>query len=277
MSRSNRGSSGSARPVPSGCQAGNGGVPDQIGDEELLRICGAAGDDSRITSACKADLRASSALISAYAARHHRLLSVALALLTVVLAQLSPWTTGPVAVGAIQAVVQTAEYVDRSVLESAAVRIASLHWLDVEPEIVTLIVRSGVTGAVRLGFLAERDCPGHRSVVGATPSGITRARQLAAAATGTVHAAPPIASKVQLGAPGEPCRVLGKPKPALTDAQHAVVTALIAAGDTGMRKDSLEDLRPSARRILRQLRQDRDWAAVISMPGQTNGRYRIRT
>ncbi len=81
---------------------------------------------------------------------------------------------------------------------------------------------------------------------------------------------------VQLGRPGEPCVVLGKQKKPLTDGQYAIVSALVKAGDEGMTKDQLEVVRPSARRILKKLREDADWAQVILMPGQTNGRYRVK-
>lgn len=295
MTRSNRGSCRSARHVTSERVAGHAGDPDPVSDEVLLRICGAAHDDPRITPACGTDLRSSSALIGAYAPRRHRLLCAALALLTAVLAQLSPWVMGDAALGGTQPITEACGWVDRAVLQGAAVRIASLHWPDVEPEIVALVVQSGVDGAARLGFLSERACAGNRSIVAVTSYGITRARQVAAAAMPSIdaergharrersraHAAAgdvvPVGPKVQLGLPGEPCRVLGKLKRALTDAQHAVVSTLISAGDAGMSKDSLENVRPSARRILRQLYGDSDWAKVIVMPGQTNGRYRIRT
>lgn len=81
--------------------------------------------------------------------------------------------------------------------------------------------------------------------------------------------------KVVLGKPGTPCRVLNKEKPALTDAKYAVVKALLDAGKEGLTKDALEAVRSSARRILNDLREDPDWAEVILMAGQTNGRYRI--
>lgn len=82
---------------------------------------------------------------------------------------------------------------------------------------------------------------------------------------------------VVLGRAGDPCTVKGKPKKALTDGQHAVVAALIEAGDEGLTKDAIEAVRSSARRMLDDLRKDSDWAGVIIMPGQTNGRYRVRT
>lgn len=82
---------------------------------------------------------------------------------------------------------------------------------------------------------------------------------------------------VVLGRAGDPCTVNGKPKKALTDGQHAVVAALIEAGDEGLTKDAIEAVRSSARRMLDDLRKDSDWASVIIMPGQTNGRYRVRT
>lgn len=75
---------------------------------------------------------------------------------------------------------------------------------------------------------------------------------------------------------GDPCMVLGKEKPALTDGQHAVIEALLEAGDNGMSKDPLEAVRSSALRMLRNLRNDCDWEKVIQMAGKTNGRYRIK-
>jgi hypothetical protein len=86
----------------------------------------------------------------------------------------------------------------------------------------------------------------------------------------------PVPPAVEVGAPGAPCSVLGKQKRPLTDGQRAVVAALMKAGDEGMTKDALETVRVSARRMLRRLREDRDWAEVILLPGQTNGRYRIK-
>lgn len=82
---------------------------------------------------------------------------------------------------------------------------------------------------------------------------------------------------VVLGRAGDPCTVKGKEKKALTDGQYAVVAALIEAGDEGLTKDAIEAVRSSARRMLDDLRKDSDWAGVIIMPGQTNGRYRVRT
>ena len=87
--------------------------------------------------------------------------------------------------------------------------------------------------------------------------------------------ATPANPAVQLGRRGEPCQVCGKNKRALTDAQYSVIQALQEAGEEGLTKDALEAVRPSARSILKNLRRDPDWASVILMPGQTNGRYRI--
>jgi hypothetical protein len=63
----------------------------------------------------------------------------------------------------------------------------------------------------------------------------------------------------------------------LTDGQHAVVAALLKAGAEGLSKDALESVRSSARRILKVLSKDSDWANVILRPGKTNGRYRIKS
>lgn len=87
----------------------------------------------------------------------------------------------------------------------------------------------------------------------------------------------PARAMIDLGLPGDCCYVLGRKKRPLTDAGRAVVAALIDAGANGERKDSLQQVRPSALRILKELRKDRDWARVIIMAGRTNGRYRVRT
>ena len=72
--------------------------------------------------------------------------------------------------------------------------------------------------------------------------------------------------------------MLGRKKKPLTDAQYAIVAALIEAGHEGLAKDALVAVRPSARRILKNLeKKDPDWAKVILMAEQTNGRYRINT
>lgn len=81
---------------------------------------------------------------------------------------------------------------------------------------------------------------------------------------------------VQIGRPGEPCIVLGKQKKPLTDGQYAVISALLQAGEDGLTKDGVEAVRPGARQILRRLKQDEEWDKVVLMPGQTNGRYRVR-
>lgn len=92
----------------------------------------------------------------------------------------------------------------------------------------------------------------------------------------TTRQADPGGPTVVLGRPGMPCRVLNVEKSALTDAEHAVVDALLKAGAHGLSKDALESVRPSARCILKRLSKDPDWAKVISRPGKTNGRYRLR-
>ncbi len=87
----------------------------------------------------------------------------------------------------------------------------------------------------------------------------------------------PSGPAVDMGSPGENCRVLGIEKKPLTDGQRAVVSVLLNAGADGLSKDAIEHVRASARRILKTLAKDEDWAKVILLPGQTNGRYRIKT
>lgn len=108
-------------------------------------------------------------------------------------------------------------------------------------------------------------------------AGRTAKRRVPAKRTKTKR--PNIRSKpcICLGKPGEDCWVLGKNKGTLTDSQRAVLSALLEAGSKGLKKDSLERVRASARRILRKLREDEDWAKVIMMPGKTDGRYRVKS
>lgn len=87
---------------------------------------------------------------------------------------------------------------------------------------------------------------------------------------------PGLRLRISIGDPGMPSMVDGKAKRPLTDAERAVVGALLEAGDAGLAKDSLEKVRSSARRILKELRKDADWARAILMPGRTNARYRLR-
>ncbi len=73
---------------------------------------------------------------------------------------------------------------------------------------------------------------------------------------------------VVLGRLGEPVIVRGKVKPRLTRQGYKVVKALLAAGERGLSKEELEGLCPTGRRILRTLREDEDWDAVIQMAGR---------
>ncbi len=83
------------------------------------------------------------------------------------------------------------------------------------------------------------------------------------------------ASRVVLGIPGKSSWVNGKEKKPLTDSQHAIIYRLFEAGSAGLTKDEIESIRPGARKTLRNLKKDEDWNTVISMPGRTDGRYRI--
>jgi hypothetical protein len=84
---------------------------------------------------------------------------------------------------------------------------------------------------------------------------------------------------VQLFGPGEQPKVKGKLKPALTVERYNTVQALIQAGDKGLTKDKLDEKsgHTEARKALADMvKKDRDWKAVIVMPGETGKRYRIR-
>jgi hypothetical protein len=138
---------------------------------------------------------------------------------------------------------------DEALVVSAA---SSLHGRgrQLEAAIETLLATSALSGS-------SVDEPSHTHSRGA-PANLTTVPRLV------------------LGEAGDPCVVLGNKKPPLTDGQRAVVVALLEAGEEGLTKDAIEAVRASARRMLEDLRRDPDWKAVILMPGQTNGRYRVR-
>ncbi len=87
---------------------------------------------------------------------------------------------------------------------------------------------------------------------------------------------------VRLGKPREPVFVLGKEKPHLTAARHAVIKALLWAWEQrrGLNKDELDDKsqHESAHKILYRLcAKDKDWAQVIDLPkGHWGEGYRLR-
>jgi hypothetical protein len=89
---------------------------------------------------------------------------------------------------------------------------------------------------------------------------------------------PAPAPAVVLNGPGKPPVVRRRKKDPLSTAQYDVVSALLAAGDGGLTKDKLEEnsRHADARGILRRLARDPDWGAVISFPGKTGRRYRVR-
>jgi len=266
----------------------------------LLEICRASEDDPEVTAELRARLRSVPALMGEpYARRGHRL-ELALALLTAVLGRLRRYNPTHLPFGYAGPTIRSHNWVEREGLERVGKQIAGLMWPTLSAETVAVAIEQAVCEAVRLGFLEQQQYDawrpgmpsgsGWRKAVAMTPYGMLKAEsampESVADASGT-HATEPLPEPpqtearhdgpaVEPGRRGEACRVLGKKKKPLTDAQYAVVSALIAAGEEGMSKDALEQVRPSARRILKRLREDPDWAAVILMPGQTNGRYRIR-
>jgi hypothetical protein len=105
----------------------------------------------------------------------------------------------------------------------------------------------------------------------APQSGATRGRDAASCSPANTEA--PL---VELRGKGQPCRVLGKEKRALSDAQYDVVEALLQSGDEGLKKDSLERVRTGARAALKRLADsDSDWQAVICFPARPGLGYRL--
>ncbi|MCA9254006.1 MAG: hypothetical protein KDA33_00145 [Phycisphaerales bacterium] len=83
---------------------------------------------------------------------------------------------------------------------------------------------------------------------------------------------------VELGGPGMPCRVLGHPKPALSAAEYAVVSALMDAFPEPISRTQLETAAgPDAHRVLLALRKkDTSWSSAILIPSRSGrGGYRL--
>lgn len=280
----------------------------QLTDDVLLEICGVARGDAAVNSEWVAELRRVPRVVGRARVGAGLRLERGQTLLASVLGRLPRFNPVHLPFGYMGPRQRSRDWVDRETLERIGKQIVGLLWTETPAGTVANAVQRGVSEAVRLGFLDQRQYDawrpgmpsgsGWRCMLRATPYGVRRANSREGmpqgvgtptghlAANGTTDTSPPVpdnkaaprnAPTVQLGRPGEPCIVLGRRKPPLTDAQHAVVSALVEAGDAGLNKDALEVVRPSARRILKKLCEDADWAAAIVLPGQTNGRYRIRT
>jgi integrase len=74
---------------------------------------------------------------------------------------------------------------------------------------------------------------------------------------------------VEIGKPGEPALVRGKPKRRLTAAQHRAIAALLDAFPGGLSKKAMNQKYGGEawRQTLIRLRKDPDWASTIGFPG----------
>jgi hypothetical protein len=68
----------------------------------------------------------------------------------------------------------------------------------------------------------------------------------------------------------------GKIKHFRNFSEWKLVQALIAAGPHGLSKDEIENVTSSARRILRELYEDEDWASIIVRAGGKGNRYSLK-
>ncbi|MFQ5424131.1 MAG: hypothetical protein ACE5F9_09135 [Phycisphaerae bacterium] len=83
---------------------------------------------------------------------------------------------------------------------------------------------------------------------------------------------------VVLQGPGEPCLVLGRPKPALRTDEYRAVQALLAAYPTALTRAALERIAGSAAHgaLVRLRKKDTRWSEAIRMPGRRgDGGYRL--
>jgi hypothetical protein len=85
----------------------------------------------------------------------------------------------------------------------------------------------------------------------------------------------PIPPRLVLGPRSGRPSIDGRAKDRLTRTQYDVVEVLVAAGARGLSLDefTMRTRHGDWRGILRRLRQDPDWAAVIRMAGRPGGRY----
>jgi integrase len=83
---------------------------------------------------------------------------------------------------------------------------------------------------------------------------------------------------IRMGNPGEPVHVGKRRLPQVTQAQRAVIDALLDAGNAGLSMGVLKDKsgQGGAREILATLRQKHPvWKEVLPLPGRSWGHYRI--
>ena len=272
---------------------GDGQSGCRLGDDTLLEICRVTTDDPQNTATWRGELRRAVGLCGAPDAEEHARLEDGLTLLAAALGQLPQCNPTLLPFGYSGPTIEAHGWIDCETLERVGKQIVGMLWPHSDADDVAVAVEHAISEAVRLGFLEQRRYdawrPGMPSgsgwqwAVSATPYGAMKARAARSSCTGkrlsrkAQTSSVAVDTALQIGARGESCCVLGNSKKPLTDAQHAVILALLAAGDEGLSKDALEAIRPSARRILKRLRNDADWAKVIVMPGQTNGRYRLRS
>jgi hypothetical protein len=90
------------------------------------------------------------------------------------------------------------------------------------------------------------------------------------------HEASEVPVPVVLISPSVRPFVLGRSKAKLTPAQFLVVKALMAAGEAGLTKARLLKVTGDAMNVLKRLaKSDKDWAAVVQLPGRSGRRYRL--
>ncbi len=278
-------------------------------DALLLQICRVQENDPQITREWIIQLRIVPHLVGSPRPANAAQLEAAVTFLASILGALRQFNPKHLPFGYSGPQAWSRGWVELEALERVGKQIVGLRWPQASAETVAAAVQHAVSESIRLGFMEQREYDawrpgmasgsGWRAAVATTPYGVLRAcratefggdeagteaeapqtqtppAETAAGAAVTANR-PPEAVALELGCPGAPSRVRGQLKKPLTDAQRAVVAALIKAGQDGLSKDALEAIRPSARRILKALQSDPDWAAVLIMPGQTNGRYRIR-
>ncbi len=89
--------------------------------------------------------------------------------------------------------------------------------------------------------------------------------------------APATGPLVILGKPGDQPIVNGNITPRLTLARYHIIKALIDAAEKGLTGDELVNKsgHGGAVNTLKAMARDRDWGAVIQLPGSSGGRYRI--
>lgn len=176
-----------AQPVPQMRSAGSSESQEcRLTDDDLLKICGIAHDNTELTAEHIAELRRVACLIGPRYVGTGASVELALSLLASVLGSFPRHNPTHLPFGYQGPTIKSHGWLDRDALERTAKQIVGLMCADCSPDRVAFWVEHAISEAIRLGFMEEkqydawrpgmRSGSGWRSAVMATPYGTTKAR-----------------------------------------------------------------------------------------------------